>query len=202
MAEKLRRATPHWMRHTHATHLLEGGAELTTVRDNLRHASLATSSMYLHADNERRGAQVAAASAAACHGCRPSSRYWSRHALLELLNVLESRRATKRCTVPNCSVLSASTISSRRHAAAPCGPDLMHRPALDESVRFGHGCRRPAPCSGGFSPRCVHPRSRRCQDCAPTLIAGIETMHMVKKAQRDCPKGEALSAADHFYSLA
>ena len=39
-------------------------------------------------------------------------------------------------------------------------------------------------------------------DCARRLIAGIETMHMVKKAQRDCPKGEALSAADHFYSLA
>ena len=45
LAEKLRLATPHWTRHTHATHLLEGGAELTTVRDNLRHASLATTSM-------------------------------------------------------------------------------------------------------------------------------------------------------------
>jgi site-specific recombinase XerD len=33
-AEKLRRATPHWMRHTHATHALQGGAELTAVRDN------------------------------------------------------------------------------------------------------------------------------------------------------------------------
>jgi site-specific recombinase XerD len=59
LAEKLRRATPHWMRHTHATHLLEGGAELTTVRDNLRHASLATTSMYLHADDARRAKQVA-----------------------------------------------------------------------------------------------------------------------------------------------
>ena len=59
LAEKLRRDTPHWMRHTHATHLLEGGAELTTVRDNLRHASLATTSMYLHADDARRARQVA-----------------------------------------------------------------------------------------------------------------------------------------------
>lgn len=44
---------------THAAHLLEGGAELTTVRDNPRHASLATTSMYLHADDARRAKQVA-----------------------------------------------------------------------------------------------------------------------------------------------
>ncbi len=59
LAEKLRQATPHWTRHTHATHLLEGGAELTTVRDNLRHASLATTSMYLNTDDARRAKQVA-----------------------------------------------------------------------------------------------------------------------------------------------
>jgi transposase-like protein len=39
-------------------------------------------------------------------------------------------------------------------------------------------------------------------NCARKLIAGIETMHMVKKGQLDCPKGPALSAADQFYSLA
>lgn len=36
LSAKLRRASPHWMRHTHATHALGRGAELTTVRDNLR----------------------------------------------------------------------------------------------------------------------------------------------------------------------
>lgn len=45
-ATKLRSATPHWLRHTHASHALEGGADLTTVRDNLRHASLTTTSGY------------------------------------------------------------------------------------------------------------------------------------------------------------
>jgi integrase len=59
-AEKLRRASPHWMRDTHATHALQGGAELTTVRDNLRHSSLATTSMYLHSDDVRRAGQMAA----------------------------------------------------------------------------------------------------------------------------------------------
>lgn len=57
-AEKLRRATPHWLRHTHATHALDRGAELTTVRDNLRHASISTTSVYLHADDTRRARQM------------------------------------------------------------------------------------------------------------------------------------------------
>jgi site-specific recombinase XerD len=58
-AEKLRCATPHWLRHTHATHALHGGAELTTVRDNLRHSSIATTSMYLHSDDVKRVRQMA-----------------------------------------------------------------------------------------------------------------------------------------------
>jgi site-specific recombinase XerD len=57
-AEKLRRASPHWMRHTHATHALARGAELTTVRDNLRHASVSTTSVYLHTDQAKRARQM------------------------------------------------------------------------------------------------------------------------------------------------
>ncbi|HDR8909192.1 site-specific integrase [Burkholderia multivorans] len=56
-AEKLRRASPHWMRHTHASHALARGAELIMVRDNLRHASISTTSTYLHSDEVRRARQ-------------------------------------------------------------------------------------------------------------------------------------------------
>ena len=38
--------------------------------------------------------------------------------------------------------------------------------------------------------------------CARALIAGIETMHMIKKGQLDCPEAQASSAASQFYSLA
>ena len=38
--------------------------------------------------------------------------------------------------------------------------------------------------------------------CARILIAGVETMHMIRKGQLDCPEGQAMSAADQFYSLA
>lgn len=61
MAGKLRRASPHWMRHTHATHALARGAELTTVRDNLRHTSLSTTSTYLHGEEVKRARQLAQA---------------------------------------------------------------------------------------------------------------------------------------------
>ncbi|WP_371435880.1 phage integrase family protein [Polaromonas sp.] len=57
-ADKLRRSSPHWMRHTHATHALARGAELTTVRDNLRHASIQTTSIYLHGDEVKRARQM------------------------------------------------------------------------------------------------------------------------------------------------
>ncbi|CAN7784222.1 phage integrase family protein [Cupriavidus necator] len=60
-AEKLRQASPHWMRHTHATHALARGAELTTVRDNLRHASISTTSIYLHGNEVKRARQIGAA---------------------------------------------------------------------------------------------------------------------------------------------
>lgn len=59
VAQKLRQASPHWMRHTHVTHARAHGAELTTVRDNLRHASISTTSIYLHGDDVKRAQQIA-----------------------------------------------------------------------------------------------------------------------------------------------
>ena len=38
--------------------------------------------------------------------------------------------------------------------------------------------------------------------CARALIAGMETMHMIRKGQLDAPEGLASSAASQFYSLA
>jgi len=61
LADKLRKASPHWLRHTHATQAVGSGAELITVRDNLRHASISTTSIYLHGDDLKRARQLSAA---------------------------------------------------------------------------------------------------------------------------------------------
>lgn len=46
---KLGKVSPHWLRHSHATHAVDNGCPLPVVRDTLGHASLTVTSRYVHA---------------------------------------------------------------------------------------------------------------------------------------------------------
>ncbi|WP_082885345.1 MULTISPECIES: phage integrase family protein [Methylomonas] len=53
-AEKIRRASTHWLRHTHGSHAVYKGVPLEIVRDNLGHKNIATTSIYVHSDKDSR----------------------------------------------------------------------------------------------------------------------------------------------------
>jgi integrase/recombinase XerC len=53
-AATLRRASTHWLRHTSATHQADDGNDIRFIQKNLRHASLETTAIYFHSEDDLR----------------------------------------------------------------------------------------------------------------------------------------------------
>jgi site-specific recombinase XerD len=58
-AERLAKASTHWLRHTHASHAIADGMPIEVAQQNLGHASLATTTVYVTTENKRRMKAVA-----------------------------------------------------------------------------------------------------------------------------------------------
>lgn len=56
-ASQDRRVSPHWLRHSHATHALDHGAPIHLVQQSLGHANVSTTSVYLHVRPNRGSAE-------------------------------------------------------------------------------------------------------------------------------------------------
>lgn len=53
-AERFAKASTHWMRHSHASHAIAGGMPIEIAQQNLGHASLATTTVYVTTESKRR----------------------------------------------------------------------------------------------------------------------------------------------------
>ena len=53
-ADRLAKASTHWMRHSHASHAIAGGMPIEIAQQNLGHASLATTTVYVTTEQKRR----------------------------------------------------------------------------------------------------------------------------------------------------
>ncbi|MEY2872862.1 MAG: hypothetical protein RLZZ373_233 [Pseudomonadota bacterium] len=53
-AQRLERASTHWLRHSHASHMIAQGLPVEIVQQNLGHASLATTTLYVTTEQRRR----------------------------------------------------------------------------------------------------------------------------------------------------
>lgn len=53
-AATLRRASTHWLRHSAASHQADAGTDIRFIQRNLRHASIETTGLYLHAEDDHR----------------------------------------------------------------------------------------------------------------------------------------------------
>lgn len=53
-AAQIEAASTHWLRHTAGTHMTDAGIDVKTVRDNFGHATISTTSIYVHSEDDAR----------------------------------------------------------------------------------------------------------------------------------------------------
>ena len=111
--------------------------------------------------------------------------------LRHIEEMMQERGVPEKITIDKSGTNTAAIEGIRADAAADIG--LRQSKYLNNSVEQDHRAIkrivRPMPGFKAFR-------------CARIILAGVEVMHMIEKGQLDCPKAQASSAANQFYSLA
>ena len=53
-AAQIEAASTHWLRHSAGTHMTDAGRDVKAVRDNFGHATISTTSIYVHSEDDAR----------------------------------------------------------------------------------------------------------------------------------------------------